>query len=898
MNSALTMKPLCTLLALGLGAIASAHAAPPVFGNEVDARVGAMFDNMSLSEKINFTRVNDGHMLPVLAAQGLSGTTAYDSSMGVHVGGRTFGASYPSQSALAATWSINRAKQFGLAIAYETRQAGGQQLLSPGLNMYRSPYGGRAAEYMSGEDPFLGAVLTPAVTNAIQVQGIQSSAKHFLANETESNRHLLNVVVDQRALREIYMPGFESLVKNSNPASIMCSFNKINGDYGCESHQLITSVLKGEWGFRGFVMSDFNSIHNAQKGAWAGTDLDMPTGLQFTEANMYDLLYSNQVPFSVLDDKVRRNLTAMVSYGFDKGLPVPTALDRQYGAAASLAMAREAMVLLKNSDGGRVAAPVLPLAQNARIAVIGDLALQKPPSPFGTGWAPAERYVTIKQGLESLNTDSANLTYIPALSLNPAAAAWTQADGSAGMMAEYFANGDLSGSPALARIEPGVALDFTTQSNVTDHGSTSLEGINTAGGVFSARFSGVLTPTITGSHVLKVRADGAYRLFVDDKLVLESDGQPLSRDLVNAPARFAKTGILAAGQPHQVRLEFRRVDGFFPVLGSLQGVQLSWASLQAPADLANYDAVVVAAGVSAEYEGESLDRAFTLPEFQGEMIASVGKVNPKTVVVMHGGGPSEMASWVGNAGAVLQAWYPGQFAGQALAEIIYGKVNPSGKLPVTIGRSEKDYPSYASYSRVEDYQPAGVFGDEATNKAKKEMVYSDGVFMGYRGFDKSNVKPLFAFGFGMSYTSFSYGDLQLSTPSLSSDTTVDATFTLTNTGSMAGFEVAQLYVSPGKSSVARPLKELKGFAKVYLNPGESKRVTIPLNARSLSYFAPEKTSWIVDAGRYAIRVGSSSDKLPLVKNLNASALVLPTNTSNPLPPAVARSVQVAADQAY
>lgn len=887
------------MLTLGMGMMASANAAPPVFGNEVDARVGAMFDNMSLSEKINFTRVNDGRMIPALWSQNLPGTKAYDSSMGVHVGGKTFGAQYPSPSALAATWSINRSKQFGLAIAYETRQSGGQQMLSPGVNMYRSPYGGRAAEYMTGEDPFLGAVLAPAVVNAIQVQGVQAAGKHYIANETESNRHLLNVVVDERTLREIYMPGFESMVKNSNPASIMCSFNKINGDYGCESHHLLTKVLKGEWGYRGFVMSDFNSIHNAQKGAWAGADLDMPSGLQFTEANMYDLLYSNQVPFSVLDDKVRRNLYGMVTYGFDKGLPTPTTLDRYPGAAASLAMAREAIVLLKNSDGNRVPAPVLPLASNARVAVIGNLALQAPPSPFGTAWSPPDRYVTVLQGMQTMNVESSNVTYFPALSLNPKASVYTQDDGTIGVKAEYFTNTELGGSPTVTRIEPGVALDFMTNSNVTDNGTTSMDGINTAGGAFSARFTGAITPTVTGSHVMKVRADGPFRLFLDDKLIMQWDGAPIAEDLVNASAKFVKIGNLTAGAKHTVRLEYRRVSGgYFAFLGGLTGVQMSWASLAAPADLANFDAVVIAAGVNAEHEGEGFDREFTLPEFQGEMIANVGKVNPKTIVVVHGGGPSEMASWQSNAGAVLQAWYPGQFAGQALAEIIYGKVNPSAKLPVTIGARAQDFPAYASYPKVSEYQPAGLFTTAANNTAKKEMVYSDGVFAGYRGFDKSNVKPLYPFGFGMSYTSYSYGDLQLSTPSVTSSNTIDATFTLTNTGSMAGFEVAQLYVSPAKSSVARPLKELKGFIKVFLNAGESKRVTIPIDARSLAYFAPNKASWIVDAGNYAIRVGPSSATLPLVKNVTAPALILPTNTSNPLPKPVQESVQVSADQAY
>jgi beta-glucosidase len=279
-----------SIMAIGLGNAAGALAVTPMTGNDVEARVGAMIDNMNMSEKINFIRVDDGHMLPVLAAQGLVGTTAYDSSMGVHVNNGTFGAQYPSPSALAATWSLNRAKQYGLAIAYETRQAGAQQMLAPGVNMYRTPYGGRAAEYLSGEDPFIGAMMGPAVANAIQAQGIQAAGKHFVANDEEANRHLVNITVDERTLREIYLPGFESLVKNSNIASIMCSFNQINGEYGCENHHLITEVLKGEWGYQGFVMSDFNSIHHAQKGAWAGTDLDMPSGLQFTQDNIYSYL--------------------------------------------------------------------------------------------------------------------------------------------------------------------------------------------------------------------------------------------------------------------------------------------------------------------------------------------------------------------------------------------------------------------------------------------------------------------------------------------------------------------------------------------------------------------------------------------------------------------------------
>ena len=876
----------------------------PMVGDDVDARVGAMIDNMSTAEKIDFIRVDDGHMLPIQQAQGLPGTLAYDSSMGVNKNSATFGAQFASPSLLAATWSINRAKQFGLAIAYETRQAGAQQMLTPGLNMYRSPYNGRSAEHLSGEDPFLGAVLGPAVVNAVQVQGIQASAKHFVANEQEANRQIMNIKVDERTLREIYLPGFESVVKNANIASIMCGFNKVNGEYACENHHLITDVLKGEWGYRGFVLSDFNAIHNAQKGAWAGTDLDMPSGLQFTQANIWNYLYSNQLTMNVLDDKVRRNLRAMVSYGFDKGLTEGGTLGTSYGAAASLAMAREGIVLLKNDDASTASRHVLPLATNAKIAVIGDIAMQLPGSPFGTAWSPPSSYVTTMAGMQQLNVDPANITYIPALSLNATESVWYQAAPSngtpaVGLKAEYFDNTTLAGTPVLTRTEPGVAFNWLSGQNVTTHGTTAVEGFAPNLGAFSARFTGTIKPTIDGEQVFKVRADGAYKVWVDGKLVVDFDGLALAGDVVNAPSRFGKTVKLKAGKYYTVKMEYRRNGTFFfPVLGGIQGIQMSWASLAAPADLSQYDAVVIAVGVNAEYEGEGFDRPFDLPEYQGDMLASVTKINPNTIVVMHGGAPSNMRPWNSNAGAILEAWYAGQYAGQAVAEIIYGKVNPSGKLPVSIAKNESDYPSYASYHDVTAYQPAGLFGAPGT--AKAEMTYSEGIYTGYRGFDKSNVKALYPFGYGLSYTSYTYSDMKLSSNTITGGETINASFTITNRGDMDGFEVAQLYVSPAvKSTVDRPEKELKGFAKVFLKAGESKRVTIPMDARSLSYYVQNTDSWVVDKSNYTIRVGGSSDALPLTQVLKATtAQTLPTSTSNPLPLPMRQAVQVSADQKY
>lgn len=876
---------------------AALAATTPMTGNEVEARVGAVLDNMSQSEKINFSRVDDGHMIPMLSRFGMPGTTAYDSSMGVHVNGETFGAQYPAQTALSATWSINRAKEFGLALGYETRISGGQQMLSPGVNLYRTPYGGRAAEYLGGEDPFLGSALGPAVANGIQAQGIQAAGKHYIANEQEANRHAVDIHVDERTLRELYMPAFESLVKNSNVASMMCGYNKINGEYACENHHLLTEVLKGEWGFQGFVMSDFNSVTDAFKGAWAGTDIDMPSGLQFTEAKLMPYVWSGQLHPSVIDDKARRNLRAMVSYGFDKGLNQAQPLEhKEYGAKASLNVARESIVLLRNenaSDGK----PLLPLAKKAKIAVIGDIALQRPSSPFGTPNSPPSSYVTELSGLQQLASNSANITYLSEMSLNPKASVWYQPSESttgisnAGVKAEYFNNSSFSGKPAVTRVEPGINLDWTSNFNTTNAGSTTVSGYSPTPGSFSARFTTTIKPTISGEHVFKIRADGPYKLWVNDELIVEGDGVPLSFDLINAITKSGKTANLKAGKTYSVKLEYQRLRGdFTTMLGGMAGVQMSWASLKPPTDLSKYDAVVVAVGNTYEYEGESSDRAYELPEYQADLITKTANANPNTIVVMHGGGGMDMQPWAKKVGATLHAWFPGQQGGQALAEILYGKVNPSGKLPFTIDKRIEDNPTYASYP-----DPAKYLGD----KPLTDMTYSEGLYLGYRGYDKKKAKPLYPFGYGLSYTTFNYSDMKLSSNVLTPGATVNVKFTITNTGDKAGFEVAQLYVQPMNAKVDRPEKELKGFTKVYLKAGESKTVSIPVDSRSLAYYTQNTDSWDVDAGKFKIKVGTSSEDLALSQTLTTLyPEQLTTRDSNPLPTPVRKAVQVSASETY
>ena len=884
-----------------------ASAAPPDTGPEVEQKVDQYLQQFTIPEMIDYTRSENGYMIPPLPKLGLPGTVTYDSSMAVHTSDPIAGTQFPSPSALAASWSIERAKEYGLAVGYETRELGGQQLIAPGLNLYRLPYAGRAGEYLTGEDPFIGSVLGVAVANAIQVQGTQTVAKHFVANDQEANRHDIDIKVDERTLRELYLPGFESVVKNSNPTSVMCSFNKLNGDYACENFNLLSGILKGEWEFPGFVMTDFQGLASPLKAALAGTDMEIGGGQFFTQENLLPYIESGELSPELMRDKVRRNLRALVSYRYDQGIPASNGIDDPgRGSAAALNMAREGTVLLRNQSSAGTA--LLPLNSSARIAVVGRLAADLTPSPFGSHYSPPTTYTNILSGLRQ-QAAGGSVDFLEQYSLRAEDALWylPGSGNETGIQAEYFSNSELAGDPVVTRREPGVNWSWVRGTNVTSRGATSIAGIDVptpeGGGYvpqpdltpepgnFSARFTGQMTPTITGDQVFKVHADGAYRLFVNGELVLEHDGEPVALDLVYAPPQSARVMRLEAGTRYDVVLEYRRLRADFVTFnGGISGVRMSWAALSPSNNLSQYDAVVIAAGLDGDYEGEGFDHPYEMPEFQTDLINNLSAANGKTVVVLSGGGAQYMTPWVDNTGAVLQAWYAGQNGGQAIAEIIYGKINPSGKLPISIDRHVQDNPAYASYPDIEAYRGSN---------AATEMTYSEGLYTGYRGYDRSSTKPLYPFGYGMSYTTFEYSDLELSSPVLIPGKTIEARFKVTNTGTVAGQEIAQLYVSPRDPEVDRPSKELKGFQKVYLEPGQTRTIEIALDARSFTYFSSQTNQWELDSDKFDIKVGPSSDELPLSRvAFSLFPTTLDTTTSNPLPRPVQKAVQVDPTLAY
>lgn len=858
--------------------VLAAHPVPaqaPSTDAQIDAIVQSILGQMTQAEKLEYIGGTGAWDIKPIPRLGLPQIKASDAGLGVRLGNPP-GVAYPAGPALASTFNADRAKQMGVGLGLETRLSGFQQIAGPGLNMYRTPFAGRAFEYLSGEDPFLGAVLGAAQINGIQSQNVWADAKHYLANEQEVNRFALMQTISERALREIYMVPFESAVKNANVAVVMCGFNGLNGaDPVCESQRAIQQVLKNEWGFKGFVESDYAALKHTLPALLAGVDIERPTGSIFSPAAVGPYLASGALSQAQLDDKVRRILGRLVAYGFIGGLPPATGETHPpFAERAALDVAREGIVLLKNAN------QLLPLNRGSvrNIAVVGRLATGAPPTGFGSAFVPAARYISELDGLRQIAGAGANVVLIDAVTLDPVRSVWTTPAGGAGMQAQYFDNATWSGAPVLTRVEPTINLDTSGSAAPGNAYGTSYGGGGSAP-PSSVRWTGSIRPTVTGAHVFKARADGAVRLYVNGQLIMDNgEGNPLPGNVIPPTIPLSARIVLQAGQTYNVQFDYSRRPGYIPVFGGFLGAQLSWASLQAPPNLASYDAVVVAVGNSNEYEGEGFDHPFGLPEFQDELLNNLGRANPRTIAVMHGGTGLDMRSWVDSVAGALHAWYPGENGGQALAEILFGDVNPSGKLPITIERVISDNPTYPNYP-------------QASNDLNfRTMTYTEDVFVGYRGFERNGAAPLYPFGFGLSYTTFNYASLSVSPGIATGDGRIAVSFDVTNSGQVAGSEAAQVYVSQAGASVTRPIKELKGFAKVFLQPGETQRMTVFLDQRSLSYFDPVRNAWVAEPGSFSILVGASSQDIRLRGTLfNLLSTVKTPQQSNPLPdPALVR----------
>jgi beta-glucosidase len=817
-----------------------------VAADDIDKRVDALMAQMTLEEKIDLLageRLFDLDGLPRLnipafaTADGPFGVRRYSRSTAI-----------PGGIALAATWNVDLVREIGTQLGRDARARGVHFYLAPGVNIQRSPLNGRNFEYF-GEDPWLASRVAVNFIEGVQSQGVSATVKHFFGNNSEYARHTTDSIIDERTVREIYLPAFEAAVREAHVGTVMTSYNLVNGEHMAQNAHYTVDLLRKEWGFDGVVMSDWVSTYDALATANSGLDIEMPSGVVFNRKTLIPLIQAGKVKQATLDDKVRHLLRLAARMGWldrpqaDATIPFYNTAGNQ----VALAAAREAVVLLKNE---REVLPIVP-GHAARILVIGPNAY---PSPlYGGGSATVVPFgnTSLLEGLGNEFAGSGNLLYSRGLTdlrrLAGATQFTTSSDGGErGLKVETFGNLALSGPPQETRVDrainQGTPLDLTGFAT----GDADLQIRPSVD--LSARWSGYYKPAAAGAHDVFMQVGGfarecGYRLYVDDKLVLDHWTRKM------APLDFAKVELGA--QPHKLVFELRTQTGGLD--SSVPFVQLgivregSWVDPATEALAHNADAVIIAAGFDAKSEAEDWDRTFHLPPGQDELIEKIAAANPRTIVVLTSGGAVDTSRWLAKVPGVLQAWYLGQAGGTALAAVISGKANPSGHLPATFAHRLEDYPSTTSY-----YPQAN------SNRA----VYEEGVFVGYRGFDRNNVAPDFPFGHGLSYTTFRFSDVQV-VKAGDDGAAFNVTVSVTNTGKRAGAVVPQVYVSPGKSAVARPPKELKGFTKVTLQPGETRAVTIPLNARSFAYYDVPRKRWHIDGGEFTVRVGDSAANLPL-----------------------------------
>jgi beta-glucosidase len=821
----------------------------------VENQVEAMLNRMSLEEKIELLGGVDGFFVRAMPSLGLPTLKMADGPMGV----RNYGpaTAMPAGINLAATWDVALAREVGEQIGADARAKGVNFLLGPGVNIRRSPLNGRGFEYF-GEDPYLASRVAVAYIEGVQSTGVSATIKHFMGNNSEYARHSSDDVIDERTMREIYLPTFEAAVKEAHVGAVMNSYNLVGGAHATQNAFLDSEILKKEWGFRGVLMSDWFSTYDGIAAANAGLDLEMPRGDHMNGDALLPAVRDGRVPIAVVDDKVRRILRLAVEFHWLDRDQTDYAIPRYnlQGREVALQAAREGMVLLKND------ANVLPLSKQATssIAVIGPDAY--PAVPVGGGSAGVRSFsaVSFLEGIAN-ELGAKFPTYydrgIPELSDLAQRTNFftTPSGGEPGLMAEYFASENLQGDPVTRRKDEHI--NFGAVSN-PDLGYVPPAMPPGAG---SARWTGYYTAPADASYDIFVQATGEsggyYRVHLDEKLILDNWSE--------ARALVGYVTILLSKGPHKVVIEQHGRPGFLGARFRFGVVrQDSYVNPSAEKIAASASAVVIAVGFNAESESEGADRTFRLPPGQDELISRIAAINKHTVVVITAGDAVDMTPWIDHVPGVLQAWYSGQEGGTALAQILLGDVDPSGRLPVSFDRRWEDNPAHDSY-----HPPQG----------SNRVAYSEGIFIGYRGYEKNGAKPLFPFGYGLSYTSFSYSDLSIqpvagSAPSQApavSDSNYEVSWTVTNTGNRSGTDVSELYVGEDHPVVPRPTKELKGFARVDLQPGQTQRVKVLVNRRAFSYFDTKAGEWRVEPGQFHIFIGRSVDENELTGTVTLAA---------------------------
>ena len=838
------------------------------------ADVAALLQAMTLAEKALLTagadawtlqpierlgipriRVSDGHA-GARAPGGLeSGDELPWEVWGIVTGRATW---IPSGSAVGASWDPGLAERLGSVVGRDALATGCRGLLAPTVNLHRAPLAGRNFECYS-EDPLLSGKLAASYIRGVQSHGVFATVKHFVGNESEFDRASISSVIDERTLRELYLLPFEIAVREGSARAVMTSYNRLNGLWVTEHRWLLSGVLRDEWGFEGLVMTDWGGVANAETSLGAGVDLEMPGPGNALGARVVTSIEQGLVDESDLDAAVRRLLTSLDQVGALDAptpagkAPAPSAEERALVRSA----AADAAVLLTN-DG------VLPLAAETRgsVAIIGEPARAATMGGGGSAQLVPHRRARPLEAVTAALGEGTRVSYERGcgISAAPARAGGPALPAPSGFTTEVFAGPDFAGAPVLRR-----RLDVLFFAHLPAF-STGYPA-----GSWSARVRGSVVPDGTGRRRLVLASTGPARLYVDGQLVLDATaaeriqlGASLEDD-----ERLAVEVDFTHGVPAELVLEY--VNEGLPLALCRVGVRDVDEDLllTRAVDAARAaEAAVVFVGTDDEWETEGRDRpSFSLPGRQDELVRRVAAVNPHTVVVVNAGAPVDLP-WADEVAAVLYVWFGGQELDGAIADVLMGRSEPGGRLPVTIPVRLEHNPSYDNFP-----------GENG------EVRYGEGLFMGYRGYEHRAIEPRFAFGHGLSYTTFAVGEPELSASSLRPGEQLTVAVPVTNTGSRMGSEVVQCYVAPQSPRLTRPPKELKGFAKVRLAAGETAVVRIVLCDRAFAYWdsghpdweairdrvqshvevpasaESSRRGWRVDPGDYDLLIGTASDRI-------------------------------------
>jgi len=810
----------------------------------LETRVEDLLSQLTLEEKVTLLAGAEAFALEGVPRLGVPGLRLTDGPTGVRSNSGKEATVFPVAVALAASFNPALAREVAAAIAREAHALGEVAILAPTINIVRTPVWGRNFETYS-EDPCLTAEIAVEYVRGMQGEGVGTSLKHYAANNQELDRMTVSAGLDERTLREIYLSAFERVVKDANPWTVMASYNKVNGTYASENRRLLTDILKVEWGYDGVVVSDWGAVHSTAPAVNAGLDLEMPGPPRHFGKKLLAAVREHDVSERQIDESARRMVRFILRTGTLDGTPRPKGeLCSDRHRAIARKSAEEGIVLLKN-DGG-----LLPFARNIKtLALIGPNVENFRLQGDGSSRVNTTRHPSLYDSLATLLGPDVKIVYAEGVDNEPfpklARSSFFSPDATRsveGLASEYFRGSDFSETPLRTSVEKRF---FRYMNEAAP-----------AGAPMGYRWRGLFFAAKAGIHEFAIRGRGHARLVLDGKeLISPSSPEIETHDDLTGSGSVRRLGssMLEAGRAYPIELEFAWTQRPRQLEYMNFGVREPSGTIEeAVAAARSADAALVMVGSASTTEAEGYDRPdIELPGRQNELVEAVARENQKTAVALNIGAPVAMP-WIDRVKAVLVTWLPGEEGPAALARVVFGEGAPSGRLPVTFPKRLEDTPADPYY------------------RGAPEAPYTEGLFVGYRHFDRSNVQPLFAFGHGLSYTRFEWSEFEVPERARARDG-ITVRITIENTGKRAGEEVVQLYVSPRNPSVLRPVKELKAFAKLALAAGERKTVSLALPVRAFSYYDETKRLWVAETGIYDIHAAASAADVRLTKAVRLEA---------------------------